>query len=121
MRLLSFRLIISLIVGITLVSSAFSYFEALREKRALRSDLEHHATLISESLVGNVEGSWNPGHDNDKELLKLVQRFGNREHLLGVAIYDRNGQLVAITNDLRTTLTEIPPPVMQSMNEGHEQ
>src|ERR1017187_40424 len=121
MRLLSVRLIVSLIVGITLVSSAFSYFEALREKSALRSDLEHRATVLSESLVGNVERSFNPGHDKDKELLRLVERFGNREHLLGVAIYDRNGQLIAITNDLRTTLTQSPALVTEAMNEGHEQ
>jgi len=35
MRLLSVRLIVSLIVGITLVSLAFSYYEVLREKRVL--------------------------------------------------------------------------------------
>ena len=120
MRLLSFRLIISLIVGITLVSSAFSYYEALREKRALRSELEHIGSVDSELLVGNVERSWNPGHDKDKELQKLVQRFGNREHLLGIAIYDRNGQLIAVTPDLRTMLAQSPPPVTQAMNEGHE-
>jgi len=121
MRLLSVRLIVSLIVGITLVSSGFSYYEALNEKRALRSDLEHRATVLSESLVGNVERSWNPGHDKDKELQRLVKRFGNREHLLGVAIYDRTGQLVAISNDLQNTFTQPPPPIIQAMNEGHEQ
>ena len=121
MRLLSVRLIVSLIVGITLVSSGFSYYEALNEKRALRSDLEHRALVLSESLVGNVERSWNPGHDKDKELQRLVKRFGNREHLLGVAIYDRNGQLVAISNDLQNTFTQPPPPIVQAMNEGHEQ
>ncbi len=120
MRLLSVRLIISLIVGITLVSSAFSYYEALREKRTLRSELEHNGSVDSELLVGSVERSWNPGHDKDKELQKLVQRFGNREHLLGIAIYDRNGQLIAITPDLRTMLAQSPPPVIQAMNEGHE-
>ena len=55
MRLLSVRLIVSLIVGITLVSSAFSYYEVLREKRAFRSDLQHRAQVLSESLVGNVD------------------------------------------------------------------
>jgi trehalose 6-phosphate synthase len=120
MRLLSVRLIVSLIVGITLVSSAFSYYGALREKRALRSDLQHRAQVLSESLVGNVERSWNRGSNKDKELQQFVQRFGNREHLLGVAIYDRNGALVAITPDLRKILTESPAPVAQAMNDGHE-
>ena len=120
MRLLSVRLIVSLIVGITLVSSAFSYYQVVREKRALRTDLQHRAQVLSESLVGNVERSWNHGLNKDKELQQLVQRFGNREHLLGVAIYDRNGALVAITPDLRQTLTQSPALVTQAMNDGHE-
>jgi len=55
MRLFSFRLIVSLILGITLVSASFSYYEVLGQKRALRSDLEHRAEMLGESLVGNVE------------------------------------------------------------------
>ncbi len=115
MRLLSVRLIVSLIVGITLVSSGFSYYGALRQKNALRSDLQHSAQVISESLVGNVERSWNHGANKNKELQQFVQRFGNREHLLGVAIYDRNGVLVAITPDLRGTLSESPAPAAQAL------
>ena len=123
MRLLSVRLIISLIVGITLVSCAFSYFEVLREKRALRSDLDRRAEVLSESLVGNAERSWNPGHDKDREreLQQLVLRFGNREHLLGVAIYARTGELIAITPDLRQTLSGSSWPVMQVMGDGRQQ
>jgi len=40
MRLLSIRLIVSLIVGITLVSILSSYYEVLGDKRGLRRDLE---------------------------------------------------------------------------------
>ena len=64
MRLLSVRLIVSLIVGITIVSSGFSYYEVLGEKRALRSDLERRAELFGESLAGNVEQAWNADSKN---------------------------------------------------------
>ena len=56
MRLLSVRLIVSLIVGITLVSLGFSYYEAMGERRALRHDLEQRAEILGESVAGNVEG-----------------------------------------------------------------
>jgi trehalose 6-phosphate synthase len=118
MRLFSFRLIASLIVGITLVSSGFSYYEVLREKRALRSDLEHRAEMLAESLVGNVERSWGAA-SSQKELEKLVQRFGNREHLLGVVVYDRRGAVVAITPELRA-FTVNSPPLMQAIMLGRE-
>src|SRR5208283_3687522 len=124
MRLLSARLIVSLILGITLVSLGFSYYEVLAEKRALRSDLERRAEMLGESLVGNVERSWNTGSDperSDRELQRLVQHFGNREHLLGVVIYDRQNALVAATPELAKTLAVSPPPVTQAVAQGREE
>jgi trehalose-6-phosphate synthase len=117
MRLLSVRLIVSLILGITLVSLSFSYYEVVQEKRGLRSELERRAEVLAESLAGNVEKSWEAG--SERGLHRLVQRFGNREHLLGVAIYDRQGSLVAITPELGKTLTASPHAVTQAIAEGH--
>ena len=136
MRLLSARLIFSLILGITLVSSGFSYYEVLGEKRALRSDLEHRAELFGETLASNVERAWNadsnhadsdripnrvPNNIPSNQLQQLVQRFGNREHMLGVAIYDRQGTLIAMTPELTRTLTVSPPTVTQAIAQGREQ
>src|ERR1700688_755692 len=90
MRLLSVRLIVSLIVGITLVSLGFSYNEVLREKRLLRGDLERRAEVLSESIAGNVEKSLESG--SQRGLQKLVQRFGNRENMVGISSCDRQGK-----------------------------
>jgi alpha,alpha-trehalose-phosphate synthase [UDP-forming] len=117
MRLLSARLIISLIVGITLVSLGFSYYEVVGEKRTLRSDLERRAEVLGESVAGNVEKSWETG--SERGLQRLVQRFGNREHLLGVAVYDRQGKEVAISSELGQALRAAPQSVIQAMSEGH--
>jgi trehalose-6-phosphate synthase len=117
MRLLSARLIVSLIVGITLVSLGFSYYEVVGEKRALRADLERRAEVLGESVAGNVEKAWETG--SERGLQRLVQRFGNREHLLGVAIYDRQGNPVAITAELGQALRATPQSVIQAMSENH--
>jgi trehalose-6-phosphate synthase len=117
MRLLSVRLIVSLIVGITLVSLGFSYYQVVGEKRGLRSDLERRAEVLGESVAGNVERSWESG--SERGLQRLVQRFGNREHLLGVAVYDRQGRVVAITSELGQVLKAMPPDVTQAMAERH--
>ena len=117
MRLLSARLIVSLIVGITLVSLGFSYYEVVGEKRSLRNDLERRAEVLGESVAGNVEKSWEAG--SQRGLQRLVQRFGNREHLLGVAVYDRQGKKMAITSELGQLLTTTPPEVTKAMAEGH--
>ena len=121
MRLFSYRLIISLIVGIALVSFAFSYYEVLGQKRALRSDVERRDEILGESLVGNVERSWNAGSESvpNKDLQKLVQRFGNRENLLGVVICDQQGAVVAVTPELAKAITTMPAPILQVLKEGH--
>ncbi len=119
MRLLSVRLIISLIVGVTLVSLAFSYYEVVGEKNRLRSELQRRAEVFGESLSGNVERTWEFG--SDRELERLVERFGNRVHLLGVAVYDQKNNLVAITPDLGKLLTTVPPAVTESLTRDAEQ
>jgi alpha,alpha-trehalose-phosphate synthase [UDP-forming] len=117
MRLLSVRLIVSLIVGITLVSVGFSYYEVVGEKRALRSDLERRAEVLGESVAANVEKSWETS--SERGLQRLVQRFGNRDHLLGIAVYDRQGKVIAITSELGEVLAATPHDVTQAINEDH--
>jgi len=119
MRLLSVRLIVSLIVGITLVSLAFSYYQVVGEKRRLRSDLERRAEVLGESVAGNVEKSWESG--SERGLQRLVQRFANREHLVGVAVYDKQGKIVAITSELEQVLKTAPPDVTKAITENHEE
>jgi len=119
MRLLSARLIVSLILGVTLVSLGFSYYQVVGEKRGLRSEVERRAEVLGESIASNVEKSWEGKPDH--ELQRLVQRFGNREHLLGVAIYDRQGSLVAITPELEKALTTSPHALTKALAEDHEQ
>lgn len=119
MRLLSLRLIISLIVGITLVSLGFSYYQVVGEKRVLRSDLERRAEVLGESVAGNVEKAWESG--SERGLQRLVQKFANREHLLGVAVYDKQGKVVAITTELGQVLKAMPPDVAKAMTDRHGQ
>jgi len=117
MRLLSNRLIVSLIVGITLVSLTSSYYEALGEKRGLRRDLERRAEVLGESLAGNVERDLET--DSAQDLQRIVRQYGNREHLSGLAIYDRQGNLLAVTPELASTLATIPSVMSQALHENH--
>ena len=117
MRLLSIRLIVSLIVGITLVSLSSSYYEALGEKRGLRRELQRRAEVLGESLAGNVERALEKGSAQD--LQRMVQHFGNREHLAGLAIYGQQGNLLAVTPQLSPILATVPPIMSQALRENH--
>jgi alpha,alpha-trehalose-phosphate synthase [UDP-forming] len=117
MRLLSARLIVSLIIGVTLVSLSSSYYEVLVQKQSLRRDLQRRAEVLGESLARNVERELD--RDSSQALQRTVQRFGNREHLLGLAVYDRQGRLIAITKDLAPLMPTAPAVMSQALNGNH--
>ena len=121
MRWLSVRLILSLIVGITLVSLAFSYNEVRLEKLALRKDLEQRAEVLGESLAGYIEPYLEK--QSHRELQRIVDHFANREHLEGMAIYDKKGAVLAATPGLPNRLGEKPWLVTQAIttNQGSGQ
>ncbi|MGC1452415.1 MAG: trehalose-6-phosphate synthase [Candidatus Sulfotelmatobacter sp.] len=48
----------------------------------------------------------------------MVDRFGNREHLTGVAVYNPQGQSIAITSGLALRLTGEPAVVRQATAKG---
>src|SRR5271165_1339611 len=114
MRLLSVRLIVCLFVGITAVSLLFSYYTVRSEENQLRSDLERRAELLGERLSGNVEHALAKG-SSPRTLQRIVERFGNREHLVGIAVYDVAGQRLAVTPDVANLLNERPPVVAKAI------
>lgn len=118
MRLLSARLIISLIVGITVVSLCTSYYQVLVQSRSMRRDLDRRAELLGESLARNVERDLE--RDSQHTLQRTVQQFANREHLAGLAVYDPQGHPIAVTTDLEPLMESAPPIVQKSLKEDHD-
>jgi trehalose 6-phosphate synthase len=107
MRILSLRLIVALILGITLVSLISSWYQVQAEKEALRRDLERKADTFVESLSGNAESYLRAG--DGAGLNSMVQRFSNRDdHVLGIGAYDRKLSPLVVTPDLSGVLSETP-------------
>ncbi len=121
MRLLSVRLIVSLILGVTLVSLLSTYYEVRREKQGLRNELERRAEVLGESLVGNVE----PYLDGKslKQLQKIVGRFSNREHLVGVAILNAGlepiAQSAGLPQQIKIKSLALPEAIADNKKQGH--
>src|SRR6266536_345966 len=118
MRLLSARLIISLIIGVTVVSLCSSGYEVWVGKRNLRRDLQRRAEVLAESLARNVERDIEKGSVHS--LRRIVQRFANRENLIGLAVYDPQGHIIAVTSSLAPKVAEPPPVVLETLKEDRE-
>src|SRR5215469_7666584 len=111
---LSFRLIPVLAVAITLVTFIVARNQVRSEKRALRADLERRSQILMESLQETVEPVLQSGATS--RLRRLVERFGNREHLVGVAVYNAAGKELAISPKLEPVLKS-PPKVFTKSKE----
>src|SRR2546430_8236003 len=92
------KIILPLIVSVASVSLLFAAYQVRTEKSNLRNDLSRRAEILGESLQESVE----PLLDRapDRSLQRLVERFGQREHLKGVAVYSGAGAVLAITPGL---------------------
>jgi len=111
---ITLRLIISLVIVVTLVVSLSTFFQARQEQVRLSEELERRAGVLAESLQETVEPLLEKGPS--KNLQRIVERFGNRERLSGVAIYDSQGNSLAITQSLAPQLQTAPNIVMKVLN-----
>ncbi len=119
MRILSLRLIVALIVGVTLVSLASSWYQVRAEKDAQRRDLEYKSATLGESLAGNAESYLGTGDMTGLE--QMVTRFSNRDHLLGIGIYGRDGSTLVMTRDLASLLSGTPAVLTDALSADHSE
>ncbi len=103
---MSLRLIASLVMAVTLVSVGFAIYQVQADNRARRNELEKRAQVLAESLQETVQPLLAKGEQANLE--RIVERFGNRERLVGVAIYDLQGHAVLMTPNLGARLVQFP-------------
>jgi trehalose-6-phosphate synthase len=109
------KIVLPLIVSVAVVSLLFAAYQVRTEKRLLRNDLSKRAEILGESLQESIE----PLLDRapDRSLQRLIERFGQREHLKGVAVYGDKGSLLAITPGLAPVFRLRPPAASRAARE----
>jgi trehalose-6-phosphate synthase len=94
------KIVLPLIVSVVVVSVLFAAYQVRLQRRVLHNELNRRAEILGESLQEGVEPLFDKAVPN-KNLQRLVDRFGQREHLKGVAVYDANGVGLAMTAGLQ--------------------
>src|ERR1700729_3263759 len=93
------KIVLPLIISVVVVSLLFAVYQVRTEKGIERDELARHAETLAESLEGNIE----PLFDRplpDKSLQRIVDRFEQRQHLKGIAVYNTAGAVLALTPGL---------------------
>jgi trehalose-6-phosphate synthase len=113
---LSLRLIPILVIASSVVTFTVARNQVNSAKQGLRADLERRAEILAESLQMTVEPVLQRG--SVSELGQLVDRFGNREHLAGVAIYDIDGSVTAASYKVDSYAKTAPAIIAKSKEEN---
>ncbi|HQL41794.1 MAG TPA: hypothetical protein PLO93_05845, partial [Candidatus Omnitrophota bacterium] len=109
------RIILSLILVVAVVAISFAFWQGRQEESRLKNELERRAGILADSLKFSVEPfllSENIGY-----LERLVEKFSNRERLIGVAIYDAKDTLIASSVALKADLENNPKILAHSIQE----
>jgi trehalose-6-phosphate synthase len=108
------KMVIPLIVSVGAVSLSFAAYQVQTEKRGLRSDLSRRAEILGESIQEAIEPLLDRAQE--KSIQRLIERFRQREHLKGVAVYDAAGTALAITSGLASHFSSRPGAATRATN-----
>jgi trehalose 6-phosphate synthase len=113
---ITIRLIVSLLFVIALVAVIFSYYQVHSEENRLVSELERRTIILAESLQESVKPIVQS--DSRQKLDRLVERFGNRERLKGIIVYNAQGDILSSTTELVPKISQPLPEVVSSITEN---
>jgi trehalose 6-phosphate synthase len=110
MHLFRVRLILALIIAVTLVSVASTFFDVLAHKHTLRVELERRVKWMGMSMQPNVERGLEVG--DPSSLPAQVDSLRSGTGVLGLAVYDAHGTLLACSGP-QNVLQALPYEVVQ--------
>jgi alpha,alpha-trehalose-phosphate synthase [UDP-forming] len=116
MQILSWRLILALTIGLSLVSLASSWYEIGTQRDALRRDLDAKAENIVESLAATAES--NLSNRDRVGLEKLVETSRKSDHLVGLGIYERDDSALVLTPGLNGSLPALTQLLKNTMQDN---
>jgi len=116
MHLFRLRLILALVACVTLVSVASTYFEVLAHKHFLREELERHSRWMGVSILPDLEQALANG--NTVGLPMLVEQSRSRTGVLGLAVYDAEGNLLASSGSALVLHSLTLATIQKSLRKG---
>ena len=114
---LTLRLSVALISSVAAVSLLIAFLQTRADTRDAVSDLDHHGLVLADSLTKSAEQL--VGAHSYKDLQRLVDRFADREHIAGIAVYGGAGEILATTSGLLSELGRQPDNMKQLLETGN--
>ncbi|MGC0771327.1 MAG: trehalose-6-phosphate synthase [Candidatus Acidiferrum sp.] len=106
------KMALPLALSVAAISLLFAGYQVRTEKRNLDHDLVRRAENLGQSLQETVEHLLE--QNSTRSMQRFVERYGQREHLKGLAVYDETDKAVAITEGLPPQLKSRPAVVSKT-------
>ena len=113
---ITIRLIVSLVLVVALAVFAFSLYQVSNEKARLARDLERRSLILAESLQESIAPLIQA--NAIARLNRIVEKFGNRERLKGIAVFDTQGIILTSTLHLKPQIAQPFPQAVNSVAEN---
>jgi len=110
------RLILALVVGISLVSIASTYFEVLAHKHVLRRELQRRTTLMAANLQPQVAAALADGKTD--ALADALAQLKSSQETLGLAVYNPDARMLGSAGPADLFNMPLPGPVDKAVHRG---
>ena len=118
----SLKIALPLIVSVAVVSLLFAGYQVRTERKNLRADLSRRAETLGESLQEAIEPQFEKNeHNSDRAIQRVVERFSQREHMKGAAVYQADGTVLAMTPSLGNAFRSAPAIAIQAISQDKSQ
>jgi trehalose 6-phosphate synthase len=102
----------STIIGVLVLTSiivfGFTFFQVYEQQTSLVSDLKYRTQILSESFKESIEPTYVA---NSKiSLQKILDKFADKQRLMGLAVYDSKGKIFAASNGLSEEIVDSATP-----------
>jgi alpha,alpha-trehalose-phosphate synthase [UDP-forming] len=116
------RLVLPLIISVALVSLLFAAYQVRTQRRNLRSDLARRADVLVESLQETIDPLFEKNdRSSEKAMQRVVDRFAQREHMKGIAVYEADGRFRAMASSLGDEFKQAPATAKRSIEKNAPQ
>ncbi len=114
---LTFRLTLSLIAGVTIVSLALAFYQQRSETRGLRQELDNRARVLAENT--EADAARLAESHSYAQLQQVLERVRQHESLFGATVYDSAGRALVVAGPVAGLQLPTPHAALEASRTGH--
>lgn len=104
------------IFAVSAIVIGFTYTQVSDERLTLAADLQYRTRLLSDSLKESVEPNF--ARNSTTTLQRIVDRFTDRERIVGLAVFNNRGIPLAASKEISRRVVDNPDFVFSALDNG---